>query len=914
MKTIKPFRLTSLHRPYSWRKRNFLSVAIFALADLRDPQHPKLLSDIEVWREVMPELDCDGVIDHVLPKTVPEFLIGGHAYTHHQEDKTKVMVRAQVGELEKTLLVFGDRYQIGDRPTEPAPFESMPLAWSRAFGGPGYAENPVGTGIAPQDVGEQKRVRYPNIEHGVNRYQYGQRNGKPYGYGPINMLYPRRFGLMGTYSERWKKEEFPGFFPDMNPLIFNAAEPDQRWPERSELPLGAPFRLWNLHPTLPCWEGELPQWRARTFIRRKPVDDTAGAFAEIDMRPTTAWFVPHQERILLIYHGNIEVEEDDASDVLSLMSALEGPGVERSAAHYQEIMRLREDPETGGTHVLCDDELITASLLGAINVDTDAVYQTPTWIKSQLHKHRLLAQHRQTALEYGKDPDEFPLELHGPERRYGPGDLPELARDMEKQQEETRKLKAELEQKGEELKAYFQQHGMPMPDTDIRPSGPPTQLLDILEHPEQLGQLVRPGTTEVDLTLLGKLMGDTEPLEVDQNAKHVPEYQEFLKQNPDMMSESTRWAQEPARQRQFRSMKPLLHKSYLYSAHWQDAALKLDTEQNRIIRELVLEKYQRNASLRELNLTGCSLPDMKLHDADFSLSFLENSDLSDGEFQDCDFSECVLARADLSNTKFVRCRFNKANLSLAKLYNVCFEACEFHESVIEDVTFEQCAIQGGRFESLMPNKFRMRDCRLADCHFRMSIFNEADLSECRLDGVRFEKVSFQNSRFGSTVFENASLDGGSFFITTLSQVFFHDCQVSNTAFIHQTRLDECSFEASRLAQCNFRETPMPATNFEQARIEMCDFSLADLSHAKLRGCRATHSTFTRTLLAHADLSNANLMSSDFKAAELRHADLNRANLFRANFALGKLDGSTALAGAYTKEVNLYPLRHPKAAP
>lgn len=912
MKTIKPFRLTSLHRPYSWRKKNFLSVAIFALADMRDVQHPKLLSDIEVWREVMPELDCDGVIDHVLPKTVPEFLVGGYAYTHHQDNKTQVAVRAQVGELDKELLVFGDRYLIGDRPTDPAPFEQMPLTWSNAFGGPGYAENPSGTGIDPVDVGDQRLVRYPNIEHGVHRYQRGQQRGATYGFGPVNMLYPRRFGLMGSYSEQWKIHESPGFFPDMDPLIFNAAEPDQRWSERAELPPGAPFRIWNMHPTLACWEGNLPTWNARAFIHTKAENDGDTRFSEIPMRATTAWFIPHQERVLLIYHGNIEVAEDDASDVLSLMSALEAAGDKRTPAHYQAIMRTREDPEQGGLHVLRDDELITASILGTINLDIEAVYQTPTWIKSQLLKQKILGQQRQQILDDGGDPDEFIPEIHGPDRKYGPNDLPDLAQELAGMKEQAEQLKHDLQHQSAELKAHYQKQGVALPDTDSRLAGPPSALLEILDRPQRLSELVNPDTLEVDVEALARLAGETEPLDIPPSHKLPMSHADFVRQNPELKA-AVAWTQEPAFQRQLRSMKPLLHKSYLYSAHWQDAALALDTEQSRIIREIVVEKHQANESLCELNLTGCMLASLHFSGADFSRSLLESSNLADSEYRDCNFSACVLARADLSNTRFVNCTFDQANLSLAKLYNVCFEDCSFKETVIEGADFEQCRIQGGRFESMMPNKIRFLDCQMRDAVFKMSIFNEAALSSCRLEQVRFEKVSFQNAKLNATVFDSVHLDSSSFFITEMQEVLFHGSELGNCAFIHQTRLDDCSFEASTLRQCNFRETPMPAVNFEQARIEQCDFSLADISRATLRGCLATECLFIRTVLVQADLSTSNLIGSDFKAADLRHANLSTANLFRANFALSKMDASTVLTGAYKKEVNLYPLRQERAA-
>lgn len=106
---------------------------------------------------------------------------------------------------------------------------------------------------------------------------------------------------------------------------------------------------------------------------------------------------------------------------------------------------------------------------------------------------------------------------------------------------------------------------------------------------------------------------------------------------------------------------------------------------------------------------------------------------------------------------------------------------------------------------------------------------------------------------------------------------------------------------------------MTAVNFEKAAIDMCDFSLTDMRHATLCGASAKDSTYIRAILQHADFSRAHLIGSDFKAADLRYADLSEANLFRANFALSRIDSTTALAGAYKKEVNTYPLRQHREA-
>lgn len=148
------------------------------------------------------------------------------------------------------------------------------------------------------------------------------------------------------------EKDFPGFFPDLNPAIFNAASPDQRWAKRDCLPAHAPFTIWNMTPGQPYWTGVLPDWKARCFVIKSNLsreeeirqghDRRAGKtpkhghaqdlngwhapaqgpalplgepsapeqepekgpgsdpeqeqFIEIPLRATTAWFVPHEKK------------------------------------------------------------------------------------------------------------------------------------------------------------------------------------------------------------------------------------------------------------------------------------------------------------------------------------------------------------------------------------------------------------------------------------------------------------------------------------------------------------------------------------------------------------------------------------------------------------------------------------------
>src|SRR5688572_6835499 len=132
MRFAKPQCLGLLVRPISHARANRLGIAGLVAFDLDHPE--MLLPEIAMWDLVARELGSEGVIDAGIPKACGEVLVAGHAHPPTRP-APQCAVRVQAGPVDKTVYVFGDRRWKGDRPTEPEPFERMPLTWDRAYGG-----------------------------------------------------------------------------------------------------------------------------------------------------------------------------------------------------------------------------------------------------------------------------------------------------------------------------------------------------------------------------------------------------------------------------------------------------------------------------------------------------------------------------------------------------------------------------------------------------------------------------------------------------------------------------------------------------------------------------------------------------------------------------------------------------------
>lgn len=886
MKVIKPLRLSVLSRPFPWQRRQRLGLTVIAMTGM--DAVPVLHPDAELWPLVAEEIGEQGVLDLGMPKRSAEFLVTGHAYTAHQQTRNQCMVKMRVGTIEKSLRVSGDRYWLDKRATPPQDFDSMPLDWQHAYGGASFADNPLGIGADEETINGVRTRRLPNIESPDATIQRHDQRLSPAGFDAIDVMWPRRFARIGKdYGDRWAKEDFPAFSGDMDWHLFNAAPEDQWWRDADCVPGAAPYEIWNMHPHKPHQEGRLPDWRARCFLT---LASQAGetTFTDVPMRMTTAWFFPHRERIVLIYHGVADIREDDAADVVHLMPALEEAGAEPlPVSHYQSVLQQRLDPESGALYSFRDRDLIPATAI-APWLDTVSLKDRPLGpLARNAHRHGawMREQMRQKMIDDGQNP----------ERYFPPPDpadelptldaLPEfIARSKRLQEEAKQKLHAQRQQLSETLRAGAAETGSTGPDMSpllalaegrerSALKGPPAAAMT--PHLRSMGASISevPGTLAADMAPVTELLGRGEFIATAQR------------------------------------------KMYLSSAHHQDAADPMTPERAAETRQQVTAVLAGNRDFSDMDLTGADLSGMDLSGAHFRGALLESANLRGARLDGADFSRAVLARACLDGASLRATLLEGANLGFARCRQTIFAGARLRNATLENILCEDCDFSASQWEDNTLVEAAFARCRFHRASLKVVMF----LEKVRLDQLDFEeaelfKLHFVRCKPGAIGFAAARLDSCVFVdVEADGQMDFARANLRTTCVVGTSSLREAKFQGSHLRECSLRAVALSSASFADARLDNSDFSGCDLTRADFSRSNARDSRFVRANLQHANLRDADLIDASFQKADFRFTDLRGANLFRADVSQSLMDGTTLLDGAYTHLAKVYPLRQEASA-
>ncbi len=258
--------------------------------------------------------------DLAIFKPRADVLLTGHAYaTRPGQRRGLVTLSMGRGEraLERRVAVLGERRWEGSAPSEPQPFDRVPLTWQRAFGGPEHPANPMGVGHGDE--------RLPSLEDPAAPLARRGDSPPPANVAPMGMAWPARRSLLGTYDSAWRKRRWPYFPADFDWSFFQSAPRAQQLPWLSG---DEPFALGGVHPSRPVIRGWLPGLRPRCFaaLRGKVGGEaiTAERVFEVLLRLDTVHFEPDAGVAHLVWRGICELERE--GDVESLYLAAEHAG------------------------------------------------------------------------------------------------------------------------------------------------------------------------------------------------------------------------------------------------------------------------------------------------------------------------------------------------------------------------------------------------------------------------------------------------------------------------------------------------------------------------------------------------------------------------------------------------------------
>jgi uncharacterized protein YjbI with pentapeptide repeats len=873
VRTLKPMTLTALNAPFQHEGKVRLVLVVGAMVSL---DGTVIEQEQTLWYELGRLPGSSGALDEIKPKVRGEALLSGFAFAPQGKPAPIVAARFTVGPIDKEVWAIGDRTWKLTGPTEPVPFTEMPLGYDRAFGGEGFAPNPIGKGYAPvKDAAGNAVHPLPNVELAKKLITSPRERPPVAGFGPVDPSLPQRMKKLGTYDKKWLDTRYPEMAEDFDPTYFNVA-PEDQWID-GYWQGGEPFSLTNLHRDKPKIEGTLPSFKARCFVTRKGAEE--GALDDVALRCDTVWFVPHLERVILLFRGGVDVADEDASDIVDMMVALERPGEPRSLDHYRNVRALRTNKSQGGLFALRETDLIPADLKierSAALRDMDELMAREDLVRANMRRRaeRELGATRERLAAAGVDPDtllpkEIPADPKTPELH----EVPELVD----------RMKAEAEKHREEATARLRE------------------------------ACQRVGMSYDDVVANSKEgAGGPPKFSAEEQIAHIRKLIDTAKQFGVPVPEGAARVEDPAFVEALRKAETAIRDAYRRAAHHMPPARAMSAEEAAAARKQIEAALAAKESLAGRDLTGADLAGLDFSERDLTGTLLEKAKLAGASFRGAKVDNAVFTRADLTGADFhgasaKGANFGEADLTRAKLTG----AIDLTEAIFLRAVLTEADLTGARLDSAQLSEVKCDRTILAGIRGASLVVLKGDLRNVDLRGARIEKAVFHEVDLSGS-----DLSEATFFRTSLVDTTIEDARLRKVKLerVSLSRVEKGSslarsdLRGADLRRINLRGVNLEGADLREADLTSADFSDANLRGAKLEAARAVEGRFMKADLTDADVSRADLMHALLGGAIVRGASFEEANLFRADGAKMKGDDKTSFKGANVKQVRVVPDR------
>ena len=779
-------------------------------------------------------------------KPCGEMLLAGNAYAPGTEDITRMNVSASVGKLKKTLQIMGDRRWNGRflrKASSPGPFRSMPLNFTRSYGGAGFSENPAGKGV----ISEENRpsdgfFELPNIYHCDEKTAADSAPRTPVSFGPLDVMQPQRSRFHGTFDQSWLDNIHPGFPLDTNPLFFNAASEDQHI--KGFFSPGEAFEIQGMHPESAIIQGHLPQLRARAFVSQ--IVDGETEFHEVATAIDTVWFFPDLDIGVVVYRGTLHVQNSLGLDVTQLLLACEhSDDPARPLEYYQQVLKQKTDPETAAGHILNESQLLPQKNA----TEEEEVRQLYAEAKTQVKEKKqnwlehILADKPLSETERNKirekiladDPDE-PAPI--PKALVDRGDI-----DLSAYIDESKALaeKARQDAKQQQMQASKQKSNLaPESDHEIK------QRVFIPFKPQPADQLMA-----------------TAPPSGQRSTAEQLQLAGNLQQN----------SQRQARQQ---------------AAECTVLNKPLPAGGGRMMRDWVVALLDAGESLAGRDLAGAELAGLNFSGQDMSAVMLERADLSDCSFDDCILDGSVFTEATIQNASFCNARLQHANLSRVQGHDSFFTGADLSHALLIAAQLNSCDFSKATLNRLIAAEATLSDCRFQHASCKDGQFIQAKLRGSNWQGASVSATNFTQAELQHSNWHQAQLYRCLMIDIQADYINFCGTRAEKVQFSNQGELNCAVFNASQWYICGFSKLNMRQSTIRHAVLRDCDLSEAQLENSDLRNsllhnCLMRHADLSHSDCRHSFFSSCTLVGANFTAADLSEVQMRHCNTQEAVF-------------------------------
>lgn len=696
-----------------------------------------------------------------------EVLIYGSCHLPKPMAECDVVV--SVGSWVKKLHVSGDRrWDESGEATPPAKFDTMPLDFTRAFGGPGHPTNPVGRGF----VADGRTRILPNVELEKDRVTKPSSAPRPGGFGPVNPFWPERANKRGTkYDMGYVKKRAPYYAEDFDWTFFMASPRDQWFSGyfKGDEELTAE----NLFEGRPSLRTRLPGLRIRCFVL-----DDRDVFREVSMHLDSVALDADTGRISLSWRGLDAVRERDLIDVAHVLIAQEKiVDAPLSLDHYRrEILAIKADPigikkaiAEAKAHDLGDDvDPLTKRLI-------DAELPVPAELSEQM---REVWKHLESTPEV--DHDKVLADIDAARKDPPPDPPPALPAFA------GGKARLFLRPQWETAKAQVATLRARVPEGHEPPEG----------MRELEAKLEDPRLRELDPTVREATLEEPGP-KADLSGQ-------------DLSARDFRGADLSGAR---------LDGCVCIGTSFEGA----DLSGASFVGAMLFKANFTAANLSRANLTECNaayatfddaiLSMTRLDDGYFANASLRGANLDEAQGNIVSFIEANLENVRANGLRLSQSSFEKAVLSGASFANAHLSECRFHNSRGTGSRFD-----GAELTDAVFNEATLSAVSFVGATLERSIWLGTDLSNANLSGVTAHDARFTNAALTGARFVGADLRGGNFYRASLVRVDFTRSNLFG-ADLTKAQLDHTLFVEANLYDSKLIEARGPGCEFRGANLK-----------------------------------------------------------------------------------------------